>query len=150
MPRPCRVLTVPFLTAFILLGWELPNPEKYDFSSRPDLKKIWLMFRIHIRNKNFLKMTENFRVDNITDAQLKLVKKIMNVHKDMTFPMIIKECGASAYLFLWTQQVIEYMKVKKSMEAIGVKQIEDKMEHYEDTSKAMLDVFDRILSNQEF
>mmetsp|Transcript_30241 Transcript_30241/g.26800 ORF Transcript_30241/g.26800 Transcript_30241/m.26800 type:complete len:96 (+) Transcript_30241:529-816(+) len=95
-------------------------------------------------------MTENFRIENVTSRQLAIVKKILSVHTDMTYGIIARECGASAYLYLWCNQVIEYMRVKKNLDLLGVKQIEDKMAYYEKINKKMLDVFDRILSNQKF
>ncbi|CAI2376588.1 unnamed protein product [Moneuplotes crassus] len=150
MPRPCRALIVPFLTSLILMGWELPEPHKYDFSSRKELKQIWLKFRGLLRNKKFIKMTESFKVSNITHDQLRLVKKIYSVHTDLTFAMISKECAASAYLFLWYNQLMEYLKLSRDLENLGIKQIEDKMDEYEGINKKMVEVFNKILANQEF
>lgn len=95
-------------------------------------------------------MSEEFKIDNLTPEQLKLVRKIYSYHQDMTFRMVVKECKPAAHLFVWSKKVLEYVKIRKSLEQLGIKQIEDKMLQYQKISKRMFEVFEKILANQEF
>eukprot|EP00345_Euplotes_harpa_P003223 CAMPEP_0168329708 /NCGR_PEP_ID=MMETSP0213-20121227/7272_1 /TAXON_ID=151035 /ORGANISM="Euplotes harpa, Strain FSP1.4" /LENGTH=175 /DNA_ID=CAMNT_0008333091 /DNA_START=277 /DNA_END=804 /DNA_ORIENTATION=+ len=148
--KPCRVIILPLLTSMILMGWELPKAKSYNFADRGQIKSIWLIFRIHIRNKNYLKYIKSFNLDGVTSGQIQLVKKILAPHNDMNFAIIVKECKASAFMFEWTRRVLEYHEIKQSLTVLGVKEIEDKITHYNKISKKMVAVFDRILANQEF
>ena len=138
------------LTSIILMGWQLPNPNSYDFSDRAQIKKIWLLFRIHLRNKNYAKYSKAFKLDNVTNSQVALVKRILAPHKDMNFNMIRREWKASAFMYEWTKCVLKYVEIKRDLESIGVKQLEDRISNYNHISEKMIKVFDRILANQEF
>ena len=132
------------------MGWVLEKPNKYDFSSRSDLKIIWLLFRMDFRNKNFERYCARFDIKSVTSDQINLVKKILKPHTDVTFNLIRRECNASAFMFEWTKRVIECFEIKKNLNKLGVKQIEDKIAQYQKTNSKMIQVFEEILKNQEF
>jgi len=150
--KPCRVLIVPLLTSIILMGWKLPKPNSYDFSCRDQLKKIWALFRIQLRNKNYYKYKylKEFEIDNVRLEQVALVRRILKQHQDMQFAVIQRECNTSAWMFLWTQKVLEYFDIKTTLRKLGVKELEDKIQFFKDTSQTMATIFEGVLKEQKF
>ena len=148
--KPSRVIILPLLTSIILMGWKLESSGSFDFSNRDDLRKIWYKFRTHFRNKKFKKDCDEFDIETVTADQVSLVKKILQPHSDLHFHMIRRECNTSACMFEWTNSVIEYFEIKQNLDSLGIKQIEDKIIHYQNINTKMIQVFERILRSQEF
>ena len=69
----------------------------------------------------------------------------------MTFISIQVEWNASAWMFEWTKKVIEIVEdIQPSLQKLGVKDVEDKVEGYKTTKENMDKIFTKILKNQQF
>ena len=69
----------------------------------------------------------------------------------MTFISIQVEWNASAWMFEWTKKVIEIVEdIQPSLQKLGVKDIEDKVEGYKTIKEKMDIIFTKILKNQQF
>ena len=75
---------------------------------------------------------------------------IMKNHSDMNFNLIISLSRVAAFMFEWVKLVIKHVKIKNKLYSLGIKQVEDKISFYTQSSKKMIKIFEDILTNQQF
>ena len=95
--------------------------------TRQSLNKYGTLLNKHIKSGEFDKLVENFKIDNITYAQVQKVNMIMKHHSDMNFNLIMSLSRVAAFMFEWTKLAIKHTEVRIKIHHLGVKQIEDKI-----------------------
>ncbi|CAI2378012.1 unnamed protein product [Moneuplotes crassus] len=148
--KPSRFITVPLLISMILLGWDEKIAYNTNFKDNAVILQYWYKFRINFRNKKVKKFYDDFDINKVTGGQVNLCKKILQLHPDLTFARIKPLSNCAANVFLWSNLVIKHFEIDQQIKPLGIRQIEDKIVEYDRTEKKMMQVFDRILCQQNF
>lgn len=133
LQRPNHIILKPLFGVLILTGLFFSHKElnelvkgEFDFMQlSKNLKLAWRKKKHLLKDKHFMDRLYNFDVRAVRKDQADLLLKMYQNDNYMTFNLIKRESQISAYLFLWTQEVYEFIQVVDHVSKIGIQDLED-------------------------
>ena len=132
--RPNHLLIKPIFAVLILQQKFVPGPYPSDWKDYPELHKIWAKVKKQIKGRDFFDSLKTFDIRTVRQQDIDLIAEMYRGDKWMSGEMVTRHKGIaaegkfSAAMFKWVNKIIEFVKVAKKLNRIGIYKIEFKIE----------------------
>lgn len=131
-----------------MMGNDIKGFAKEEWLDFEFVIKVWNMIRPWIKTKDFITPLKNMDYLNIKDNSVAKVTQIYQNDQWMSFRQIMVESQVSAYLFNWSQLLIQINTLNRQFRNLSLPQINYRIQSMRKDLPSLKQLHDKYLSKQ--